>query len=70
MIAYNVNEEIDSEFANAYREFFKRNGSKHTGETSLLRSRWYNGVLVSNPKIFAIITYVIDNLPEEYLLKA
>ena len=63
-------EEIDPEFAKAYREFLKRNGSEHTGEASLLRSGWHNEVLVSNPKISAIFTDDIDKIPEEYLIKA
>ena len=63
-------EEIDPEFAKAYREFLKRNGTEHTGEASLLRSNWHNEVLVSNPKISAIFTDDLDNIPEEYLIKA
>ncbi len=63
-------EEIDPEFAKAYREFLKRNGTEHTGEASLLRSDWHNEVLVSNPEISAIFTDNIDKIPEEYLIKA
>ena len=63
-------EKIDPEFAKAYREFLQRNGSEHTGEASLLRSGWHNEVLVSNPKISAIFTDNIENIPEEYLIKA
>lgn len=63
-------EEIDPEFAKAYREFLQRNDSEHTGKASLLRSYWHNEVLVSNPKISAIFTDNINQLPEEYLIKA
>jgi len=62
--------EIDPEFAEAYREFLRRNGSEHTGEASLLRSNWHNEALVSNPKITAIFTIDIDEIPVEYLRKA
>lgn len=61
---------IDPEFAAAYRKFLSRDGSERTGEASLMRSRWHNEILVSNPKISAIYTDDIDRLPEDYLIKA
>ena len=63
--------EIDLDFANAYKEFLSRDntGDKRISD-ALLRSDKWNEVLVSNPKISAIFTRDLDNIPEEYLKKA
>lgn len=54
---------IDPEFAQAYKTFLD-------SEISILVDSYHNEVLVSNPKITAIFTSDIENIPEEYLLKA
>lgn len=65
---------IDAELANAYKTFLDRDGAnkseKLVDSASLLRSNWHNEALVSNPKITGIFTDNIENLPEEYLVKA
>ena len=61
--------EIDPEFANAYERVLKSKGMNIFSK-KLLNSSTHNEVLVSNPKISAIFTDNIDNLPEEYLIKA
>ena len=61
--------EIDPEFANAYERILKSKGMNIFSK-KLLNSATHNEVLVSNPKISAIFTDNIDNLPEEYLIKA
>lgn len=65
---------IDAELANAYKTFLDRDGANKSEKlfdsASLLRSNWHNEALVSNPKITGIFTDNIENLPEEYLVKA
>jgi len=56
-------ETIDLEFAQAYRTFL-------VADNSILVDSYHNEVLVSNPKITAIFTSDINNIPEEYLIKA
>lgn len=56
-------ETIDPEFAQAYKTFLN-------SDKSILVDSYHNEVLVSNPKITAIFTSDIDNIPEEYLIKA
>lgn len=56
-------ETIDPEFAQAYKTFLY-------SDKSILVDSYHNEVLVSNPKITAIFTSDIDNIPEEYLIKA
>lgn len=56
-------ETIDHEFAQAYKTFLN-------SDKSILVDSYHNEVLVSNPKITAIFTSDIDNIPEEYLIKA
>ena len=61
--------QIDPEFADAY---VRAINSKGWGifYKKLLKEFEHNEVLVSNPKISAIFTDNIDNIPEEYLIKA
>lgn len=62
---------VDSDFANAYKEFLSRDNTRGArNKDALLRNGGWNEVLVSNPKISAIFTRDIDNIPEEYLIKA
>lgn len=56
-------ETIDLEFAQAYRTFLD-------ADNSILVDSYHNEVLVSNPKITAIFTSDINNISEEYLIKA
>lgn len=56
-------EPIDPEFAQAYKTFLN-------SDKSILVDSYHNELLVSNPKITAIFTSDIDNIPEEYLIKA
>ena len=64
-------QEIDPEFANAYKEFLSRdNENSDNGHYLMRQGNWHNEILVSNPKITAIFTDNIDNLPVEYLQKA
>ena len=62
--------ELDPEMGNAYKEFLSRNASNFNDAHSLLSPNRCNEVLVSNPKITAIYTKDLDNIPEEYLIKA
>lgn len=64
---------IDAELANAYKAFLDKNGAnkvENYNSVSLLRSSWHNEALVSNPKITGIFSDNIEQLPEEYLIKA
>ena len=63
-------EEIDPEFAAAYREFFFGEERELKSDKRLLNNVHHNEVLVSNPRISAIYTDSLENLPEEYLQKA
>ena len=55
--------EIDPEFAKAYKEFFKRNSSQN----ALLTNTHHNEILVTNPKIKGIFTKDINALPEDLI---
>lgn len=60
-------EKIDPDFAKAYKQLLE------AGENDgayLLYGPHHNEVLVSNPKISALYTDDINNIPEEYLKKA
>ena len=64
---------IDAELANAYKAFLDKDGANKTendNSAGLLRSSWHNEALVSNPKITGIFSDNIEQLPEEYLIKA
>ncbi len=50
---------IDSEFANAYDELFEKD--------NILNSKRWSEYLVSNPKIQAIFTKDVEELPDEFL---
>ena len=64
-------QEIDPEFANAYKEFLSRdNKNTDDGHYLMRQGTWHNEILVSNPKITAIFTDNIEDLPVEYLQKA
>jgi len=63
-------EEIDPEFAAAYREFFFGEERELKSDKRLLNNVHHNEVLVSNPRISAIYTDSLENIPEEYLQKA
>lgn len=64
---------IDVELADAYKAFLDKDGANKTendNSASLLRSSRHNEALVSNPKITGIFSDNIEQLPEEYLIKA
>ena len=64
---------IDVELADAYKTFLDKDGAnkvEHDNSASLLRSSWHNEALVSNPQITGIFSDNIEQLPEEYLIKA
>lgn len=63
-------EEIDPEFAVAYREFFFGEERELKSDKRLLNNVHHNEVLVSNPRISAIYTDDLERIPEEYLQKA
>ncbi len=59
---------IDPEFAQAYEKFLARDNTGHKyGKEALMRSDYWNEVLVGNPEIEAIYTKDLSTLPEEYL---
>lgn len=62
-------EQIDPEFAKTYNEFFSEDINQGYNK-ALLNKFHHNEVLVFNPKINAIFTDNISNIPEEYLIKA
>lgn len=61
-------EQIDPEFAQAYKKLLA--AQKEDGSNFLLNPEHHNEILVSNPKITALYTDDINNIPEEYLRKA
>ena len=62
---------IDPELADAYEQFLARDNTGHKfGKEALMRNDYWNEVLVGNPTISAIYTKDINNIPEEYLIKA
>ena len=63
-------QEIDPEFANAYKEFLSRDNQTGDEHYLMRQDKWHNEILVSNPKITAIFTDNLNDLPVEYLEKA
>ena len=66
-----VMQEIDPEFATAYKNFLLRQNANRGSTNALLRNdNWWNEVLVSEFDVCAIYANDLDLLPEEYLIKA
>ena len=64
---------IDSELADVYKTMLAKDqlgDNFNLNDRNLLNSKHHNEVLVSNPKITGIFTDDINNIPEEYLIKA
>ena len=62
--------QIDPELASAYDTFLAKTNAERGNSDALMRTNYWNEVLVSNPTITAIYTKDIKNLPDEYLKKA